>query len=80
MCGPSQLNYLRVRNSLKGQAGNEIIFLAPMPIVESALETLAKKSKYFLYIDNSFFRIYDGLNSLISINYCDGDRPWAEES
>lgn len=44
MCGPSQLNYLRMRNSLKGWAGNEIIFLAPMPIVESALETLAKKS------------------------------------
>lgn len=79
MRGPLQVNDCRMLNSLKGEMRRKFFFAA-MPIVVAALETLAEKSQYFLYIDNSFPPIYDGLNSLITINYCDGDRPTAEES
>ena len=39
-----------------------------------------KKSKYFLYIDNGFYAVYDGVNSNIQINYVDGDTLNAEKS
>lgn len=44
------------------------------------METLAKKSKYFLYIDNKFSPVYDGVNSNIKNNYVDGDTLRAEKS
>lgn len=44
------------------------------------METVAKKSKYFLYIDNGFWTVYDGVNSNIQINYVDGDRLCAKKS
>ena len=41
---------------------------------------VCKKSKYFLYIDNGFYAVYDGDNSNIQINYVDGDKLNAGKS